>query len=78
MSLSNALFKLYLIRFFIASLFRKIQTNYRCEDMFYFEENPAVAKAIYEKAMQAQRAREAAKKARELVRRKSCLLYTSP
>ena len=39
----------------------------------FFEENPAVAKAIYEKAMQAQRAREAAKKARELVRRKSAL-----
>ena len=39
----------------------------------YFEENPGVAKAIYEKALQAARAREAAKKARELVRRKSAL-----
>ena len=39
----------------------------------YFEENPAVAKAILEKATQAARARAAAKKARELVRRKSPL-----
>ena len=39
----------------------------------YFEENPAVAKAILEKAPQAARARAAAKKARELVRRKSAL-----
>ena len=39
----------------------------------YFEENPAVAKAIMEKATQAARARAAAKKARELVRRKSAL-----
>ena len=39
----------------------------------YFEENPAVAKAILEKATQAARARAAAKKARELVRRKSVL-----
>ena len=39
----------------------------------FFEENPAVAKAILEKATQAARARAAAKKARELVRRKSAL-----
>ncbi len=39
----------------------------------FLEENPGVAKAIYEKAMQAQRAREAARKARDLVRRKSAL-----
>ena len=39
----------------------------------FFEENPAVAKVIFEKATQAARAREAAKKARELIRRKSVL-----
>ncbi|MEG2054218.1 MAG: toprim domain-containing protein, partial [Oscillospiraceae bacterium] len=39
----------------------------------FFEENPSVAQAIYDKALNAARAREAAKKARELVRRKSVL-----
>ncbi len=39
----------------------------------YFEENPAVAKGIVEKALMASRAREAAKKARESVRRKTAL-----
>ncbi|WP_440945166.1 DNA topoisomerase (ATP-hydrolyzing) subunit B [Methanosarcina sp. T3] len=39
----------------------------------YFEENPKVANVILEKALLAQRAREAAKKARELTRRKSAL-----
>ncbi|MEM7204235.1 MAG: DNA topoisomerase (ATP-hydrolyzing) subunit B [Planctomycetota bacterium] len=39
----------------------------------YFEESPSVAKAIFNKVMQALRAREAARKARELVRRKSAL-----
>ena len=39
----------------------------------FFEENPAVAKGIVEKALMASRAREAAKKARESVRRKTGL-----
>ncbi|MBZ3935196.1 DNA topoisomerase (ATP-hydrolyzing) subunit B [Methanimicrococcus blatticola] len=39
----------------------------------YFEENPKVATAILEKALLARKAREAAKKARELTRRKSAL-----
>jgi hypothetical protein len=39
----------------------------------YFEENPAVAKLLIEKALAANRAREAAKKAREASRRKSPL-----
>lgn len=37
----------------------------------FLEENPAVAKAVFEKVTQAARARAAAKKARDLVRRKS-------
>lgn len=39
----------------------------------YFEENPAVAKSVIEKAVSASRAREAARKARESVRRKTGL-----
>ena len=39
----------------------------------YFEEHPQTAKVILEKAMMANRAREAARKARESIRRKSAL-----
>ena len=39
----------------------------------YFEEHPATAKAILDKAMMASRAREAARKARESIRRKTGL-----
>jgi len=39
----------------------------------FFEENPSIAKAILNKATAALRAREAAKKAKDLVRRKSAL-----
>ena len=39
----------------------------------FLEENPAVAKAVFEKVTQAAHARAAAKKARDLVRRKSAL-----
>ena len=39
----------------------------------YFEEHPQIAKAILEKAMMANRAREAARKARESIRRKTGL-----
>jgi len=45
-----------------------------CENLTYFmDENPAISKIILEKAIVASRARNAAKKARELVRRKSIL-----
>ena len=44
------------------------------EQMTYFlEQNPQIAKAICDKAVQAQRAREAARRARDLTRRKNSL-----
>ena len=43
----------------------------------YLEENPTVAKTILEKCVSASRAREAARKARELVRRKNALEVTT-
>ena len=54
------------IRSFVDSLVTKKLTE-------FMEENPAVCKAILEKSLAASRAREAARKARELTRRKGAL-----
>ncbi len=43
----------------------------------YFEENPAITKKVIDKAIMASRAREAARKARELTRRKNALEVSS-
>jgi len=43
--------------------------------MIFLEQNPAIGKMIVEKALLAQRARDAARKARDLTRRKTALEY---
>ena len=45
--------------------------------MAYLEENPATARTIFDKALSASRAREAARKARDLARRKNALESTT-
>ena len=45
--------------------------------MPYLEENPATARTIFDKALSASRAREAARKARDLARRKTALENTT-
>ena len=45
--------------------------------MTYLEENPATARTIFDKALSASRAREAARKARDLARRKTALESTT-
>ena len=53
---------------------RGLVDNLITEKLFvYLEENPATARAILDKALSAARARDAARKARDLVRRKSAL-----
>src|SRR3989338_5769309 len=43
--------------------------------LMFFEENPTIARRIVDKAMEAQKARNAAKKAKELVRRKNAFSF---
>ena len=50
---------------------------FRSQLTYFLEQNPAVAKLICDKAILAQRARDAARKARDLTRRKTALESTS-
>lgn len=50
-----------------------VETTINDKLAIFFEENPAVAKKIVEKAINAARAREAARKAKDLIRRKNVL-----
>ena len=50
-----------------------VESNIYSKLLTYFEENPATAKAILDKAMLAAKVREAAKRARDLTRRKTVL-----
>jgi DNA gyrase subunit B len=57
---------------------RSIVDNICYESMeAFFEQNPAIARRIIEKSIRASRAREAARKARELTRRKNALEISS-
>lgn len=57
---------------------RSAVDNIVSEQLTYFlEQNPAIAKSICEKSILAQRARDAARKARDLTRRKSALENSS-
>ena len=57
---------------------RSVVDSIVSEQLRYFlEQNPAVAKAICEKSLLAQRARDAARKARDLTRRKTALENSS-
>ena len=50
-----------------------VETMLNAKLAAFLEENPAVARSVLDKALMASRAREAARKARELTRRKSAL-----
>jgi DNA gyrase subunit B len=60
------------------SLFSNLVSDFVSKELSkYLEENVAFSKIVFEKVLQAAKAREAARKARELVRRKSALEFTS-
>lgn len=54
-----------------------VETNTSEQLMYFLEENPKQAKIIIEKCLKAQRAREAARKARDISRKNSALSNTS-